>query len=75
MPFTEPVKATDPIETVKKIARLATLLLELRNDFERHQSNMVLEQIRQRAAQLHALADELPVPMPAEKAEDAAKKQ
>jgi len=65
MPFTEPIKATDPVETVKKIARLATLLLELRDDYNRRQRDSILEQIQQRAAELHRLAQELPVSAPA----------
>ncbi len=65
MPFTEPIKATDPIETVKKIARLATMLLELRDDYNRRQRDDILEQIQHWAAELHALAQELPVNAPA----------
>ena len=75
MPFTEPVKATDPIETVKKIARLATLLLELRDEYQRRQRNDILEQIKQRAAELNMLAQDLPVEISNEKTNEIPKVQ
>lgn len=60
MPFTDPVKADSPLDTVRKIARLANLLLELRNDYERRPNQDILQQIRARAAELNELANSLP---------------
>ncbi len=60
MPFTEPVKSTDPIETIRKVARLATLLLDLRTEYERRARPDLLAQIKQRAAELYELSRSLP---------------
>lgn len=60
MPFTDPVKADSPLDTVRKIARLANLLLELRNDYERRPNQDILQQIRARSAELNELASNLP---------------
>jgi hypothetical protein len=75
MPFTEPVKSTDPIETVRKIARMAQVLLDLKQEYERRQRDDQLEQIRYWATELYNLAKDLPVPPPTEKANDPDKKQ
>lgn len=74
MPFTEPVKPTDPIETVRKIARLAQLLLDLRTEYERRQRDDLLDQIKHRVAELQALADSLPIATTPEKVAEPAKK-
>lgn len=74
MPFTEPVKPTDPIETVRKIARLAQLLLDLRTEYERRQRDDLLDQIKHRVAELQALAESLPVSVAPEKPAETAKK-
>ena len=60
MPFTEPIKSDDPIETVRMIARLANLMLDLRTEYERRPRPQLLQQIRERAAELHDLANTLP---------------
>jgi hypothetical protein len=62
MPFTEPIKYDDPVETVKKIARLATLLLQLRTEYEQRSRPDTLIQIRERAAELYELSIQLPLP-------------
>ncbi|HEX2909622.1 MAG TPA: hypothetical protein VH186_02360 [Chloroflexia bacterium] len=61
MPFTEPIRTDDPIETVRMIARLANLLLDLRTEYERRQKPAILLQIKERAAELNDLANRLPV--------------
>ena len=61
MPFTEPKRTDDPTDKVRKIARLATLLLELRTEYERRPRTDLLVQIKERAAELNELADSLPV--------------
>lgn len=60
MPFTEPVKPDSPVEIVRRIARLANLLLELRTEYERRPRPNLLVQIKERAAELHDLASQLP---------------
>lgn len=60
MPFTKPIKSDDPIETVRMVARLANLLLELRNEYERRQRPELLQQIKERSNELHELAMQLP---------------
>lgn len=64
MPFTEPKRTDDSTDKVRKIARLATLLLELRTEYERRPRNDLLVQIKERAAELNELADSLPVTVP-----------
>lgn len=61
MPFTEPKRTDDNTDKVRRIARLATLLLELRTEYERRPRNDLLVQIKERAAELNELADSLPV--------------
>ncbi len=61
MPFTDPIRPDDTTDVVRKIGRLATLLLELRTEYERRARNDLLLQIRERAAELNDLAALLPV--------------
>ncbi len=56
MPFTEPVKPNDTIDTVRKIARIAQMLLEMRTEYERRQNPTLLRQIQERAKELNDLA-------------------
>jgi hypothetical protein len=63
MPFTEPKRTDDSTDKVRKIARLATLLLELRTEYERRPRTDLLVQIKERAAELNELAESLPVPV------------
>jgi hypothetical protein len=60
MPFTDPVKAGAPLDTVRRIARLATLIQELRNDYERRPNPVILQQIRDRATEIYELSTTLP---------------
>jgi hypothetical protein len=60
MPFTEPKRTDDSTDRVRKIARLATLLLELRTEYERKPRADVLIQIKERAAELNEQASHLP---------------
>jgi hypothetical protein len=73
MPFTEPVKSDGPVEIVRMIARLATLLLELRTEYERRPQPALLKQIKERAAELHDLANQLPVATTAPQAQPTGK--
>jgi hypothetical protein len=59
MPYSEPVKADSPLVKVRQIARLAHLLLDLKAEYETRQRLDTLNQIRQRSAELNALAQEL----------------
>jgi len=56
MPFTEPVKPTDPLETVRRIARLAQMLLDMRTEYERRQRPDLLVQIQERAKELYDMS-------------------
>jgi hypothetical protein len=60
MPFTEPNRTDDSTDKIRKIARLATLLLELRTEYERRPRTDLLVQIKERAAELNELASRLP---------------
>ncbi len=60
MPFTEPKRTDDSTDKVRKIARLATLLLELRTEYEKRPRADLLIQIKERAAELNELASGLP---------------
>ncbi len=64
MPYSEPIKQGEPADKVRKIARLAQLILDLRSEYERRPKNDTLVQIKERAAELHAMAGELEVEMP-----------
>ena len=61
MPFTDPVKSDDPIEIVRMIARLANLLLDLRTEYERRPRPQILQQIKERVAEMQDLANKLPL--------------
>jgi hypothetical protein len=62
MPFTQPIKPDDTMDTVRKIARLANLVLQLRTEYERRPHSDLLVPIRERAVEMHELANHLPMP-------------
>ena len=64
MPFVEPHKPGDTLDTVRKVGRVAQLLLELRAEYERRPNAEVLRQIVARAAEINQLAGEIDVPVP-----------
>ncbi|HMA37396.1 MAG TPA: hypothetical protein VKY74_23285 [Chloroflexia bacterium] len=59
MPFTDPFRPQDHIDEVRKIGRLAQVLLDLRNEYEHKPRRGLLEQIVQRIEELNALRGEL----------------
>jgi hypothetical protein len=59
MAYSEPIKSDSPVVKVRQIARLAQLILDLRNEYEQRSRPDTLRQIKQRAAELNALAQEL----------------
>jgi hypothetical protein len=73
MPFTEPVKPNEPLEIVRRIARLAQMLLDMRTEYERRQRPDLLVQIQERAKELYDLSQTLN--KPADSEEDAAQSQ
>lgn len=64
MPFTEPVKPSDPLETVRRIARIAQMLLDMRSEYERRPRPVLLTQIQERAKELYELSEALDKPYP-----------
>jgi len=65
MPYSEPVKPGDTVETVRRIARIAQLILDLRAEYERRPKADTLIQIKERAAELQAMAADIEVLIPA----------
>ncbi|MEI6046504.1 MAG: hypothetical protein WCS37_19305 [Chloroflexota bacterium] len=62
MPFTEPVKPNEPLEMVRRIARIAQMLLDMRSEYERRQRPDLLLQIQVRAKELYELSQTLDKP-------------
>ncbi len=62
MPFTEPVKPNEPLEIVRRIARVAQMLLDMRTEYERRQRPDLLIQIQERAKELYDLSQLLDKP-------------
>ena len=59
MPYTTPTREGDVIHTVRTIARLAQMLLELRDEYEHRPRPDTLAQLDRRLGELVALRDEL----------------
>ncbi len=59
MPYSEPVKPGDPVENVRRIARLAQMLLDMRIEYERRPRPDILAQIQERARELYEFAQAL----------------
>jgi len=59
VPFTEPFRAHDQIEQVRKIGRLAQVLLEMRTEYEQKPRREILDQILARIAELEGLAADI----------------
>jgi hypothetical protein len=62
MAFTEPIKPNEPLEMVRRIARLAQMLLDMRAEYERRQRPALLLQIQERAKELYELSQSLDKP-------------
>ncbi len=59
VPFTDPFRPQDHIDEVRKVGRLAQVLLDLRAEYEHKPQRVLLEQIVQRLDELTALRTEL----------------
>jgi hypothetical protein len=59
MPYATPTREGVAIHTVRMIGRLATMLLDLRDEYERKPRPDTLEQINRRLTELIALREEL----------------
>jgi hypothetical protein len=59
VPFTDPFRPQDQIDQVRKVGRLAQLLLEMRSEYERKPRRALLDQIIARIDELSALREEM----------------
>jgi hypothetical protein len=59
VPFSEPFRPQDQIEQVRKIGRLAQVLLEMRTEYEHKPRREILDQILARIADLEGMAAEI----------------
>jgi hypothetical protein len=59
VPFTDPFRPQDQIDQVRKVGRLAQLLLEMRSEYERKPRRALLDQIIARIDELSALRTEM----------------
>ena len=59
MPFTDPFRPQDQIDQVRKVGRLAQVLLEMRSEYERKPRRVLLDQIIARIDELAALRAEM----------------
>jgi hypothetical protein len=78
MPYATPTREGDVIHTIRIVGRLAQMLLDLRDEYERRPRPDLVDEIEQRIGELAALRDELhprhadgepaPTPTPASEA-------
>jgi hypothetical protein len=59
MPFTEPYKPQDQIELVRKVGRLAHIILDIRAEYERRPRPDLLAQMLNRIAEMESLRVEI----------------
>ena len=57
--YTLPSREDDPVHTVRTIARIAQILIELRDEYVQRPRPDILQQIEQRLDDLVALQDDL----------------
>ena len=57
--YSRPTREDDPVHTVRTIARLAQMLIELRDEYDREGRVDTLEQIERRLDEMLALRDQL----------------
>jgi hypothetical protein len=67
--YSIPSREEDPVHTVRTIARVAQMLIELRDEYVERQREDTLQQIEQRMNDMAGLRDELRVKL--EKAREA----
>lgn len=65
MPFTDPYKPQDQIEHVRKVGRLAQIILDMRTEYERRPRPEILAQIVARIAEMETLRADIVAHMPA----------
>ena len=65
MPFTDPYKPQDQIEQVRKVGRLAQIILDMRAEYERRPRPETLGQIVARIAEMDDVRAEIVAHMPA----------
>ena len=59
MPFTDPYKPQDQIEQVRKVGRLAQIILDMRAEYERRPRLETLAQIVARIAEMETVRAEI----------------
>ncbi|HET7034568.1 MAG TPA: hypothetical protein VFI42_02705 [Thermomicrobiaceae bacterium] len=59
MPYSLPTREDDPVHLVRTIARLAQMLVELRDEYVRHPREDTLDQIERRLDELSVLRQQL----------------
>ena len=59
MPFTEPYKPQDQIDQVRKVGRLAQIILDIRTEYEHRPRPDLLAQILARVAEMEAVRAEI----------------
>jgi hypothetical protein len=59
MPFTEPYKPQDQIELVRKVGRLAHIILDIRTEYERRPRADLLAQLLNRIGEMEAVRAEI----------------
>src|SRR5215203_4364272 len=64
MPFTEPYKPQDQIDHVRKVGRLAQIILDMRVEYERRPRPETLQQIVARISEMEAVRVEIIEHMP-----------
>ncbi len=57
--YSMPSREDDPVHTVRTIARVAQMLIELRDEYVERQRDDTLQQIEQRMEDMAGLRDEL----------------
>lgn len=62
MPFMEPIKIGTTLDTIRKMTRLAQLIIELRTEYERRPRAETLLQLKQRSAELFEFSQQLEIP-------------
>jgi hypothetical protein len=72
VPFTDPFRPQDQIDQVRKVGRLAQVLLEMRSEYERKPRRVLLDQIIARIDELAALRAEMGKALEASEAAAAA---
>jgi len=72
MPFTEPFRPQDQIDNVRKVGRLAQIVLDLRTEYERKPRRDLLDQIVARIAELDELRADIVTVIESQPANDHA---